>query len=76
MATKEYLRLEFVTDNLRSTGININYPKKEEDITEEQIKQAMENICTKKVMQNSQGLFVTPKSATRVVTTKTDIDIE
>lgn len=72
--SKEYLRLDFITDNLKTGSINISYPK--EQLTGNEVKTAMETLANNKVLLSSAGTFNTPKSATRIKTDKTSIEIE
>lgn len=72
--SKEVLKLDFITDNLKTSSININYPK--EDVTSQEVKTVMQTLTTNKVLLSSAGILETPKSATIVKTDKTTIEIE
>ncbi len=74
MTTKEYYRLEFVTDTLKTVGVNVKFPDR--DKTAEEIKAVMETLAEKKIFASTAGICDTPKGATIIQTIKDTIDIE
>ncbi len=72
--TKEYLKMEFITENSKNASININNPLPQDNIDNQKVIGLGNYIADNNVFATLSGdKFDTVKSITRIVTTKTEI---
>lgn len=71
---KSYITMTFVTDNNKKASINVQNPRN--DVTDEDVKNVMDNIKTSKALISSAGTFVESDSAKLTKVEETEYNIK